>query len=159
MVIGKVFQRLTGTYYVPAEIGSLFEHTDAAESILQVGVYLNFLCELKSLYFNEGGRNSLHVALSVAEGDSAGSNWVLVPVRVNSSINDSAEEIIEDVSESFSVEHPVEGAHKNGLLWIQSLAGAADIVTVSQHPWYDLNLLTPHPSAVKKYAYLKKDKI
>ena len=78
------------TCNIPAEIRSLFEHADAAESVLQVRVHLNFLCELESFDFDEGSRNCLHVALCVAESYSPGSDRVLVSVRVDSSINDSS---------------------------------------------------------------------
>ena len=62
-------------------------------------------------------------------------------------IDDTSEQIIEDVSETLSIEHPVESSDKDGLLGVQPLAGTSDVVTVSQHPGDDLDLLAPHPPA------------
>ena len=36
-------------------------------------------------------------------------------------IHNASEKVIEDVGESLSVEHSMEGADKNGLLWIELL--------------------------------------
>ena len=41
----------------------------------------------------------------------------------------------------------MESSDKDGLLGVQPLTGTSDVVTVSQHPGDDLNLLAPHPPA------------
>ena len=70
-----------------------------------------------------------------------------MPVSVDTGVDDTSEEIIEDVSETLSIEHPVESSDKDGLLWVQPLTGTSDVVTVSQDPGDDLHLLAPHPPA------------
>ena len=68
-------------------------------------------------------------------------------VGVDTGIDDTSEQVIEDVGETLSVEHPVESSDKDSLLGVQPLTGTSDVVTVSQHPGDDLNLLAPHPPA------------
>ena len=43
--------------------------------------------------------------------------------------------------------HSMKSSDKDGLLGVQPLTGTSDVVTVSQHPGDDLNLLAPHPPA------------
>ena len=80
-------------------------------------------------------------------------------------IDDSSEEIIEDVSEALSIEHPVQSSNKDSLqnisnlnkililglilyfLRVEPLTGTPDVVTVGQDPGDDLHLLAPHPPA------------
>ena len=62
-------------------------------------------------------------------------------------IDDSTEEIIEDVGETLSIEHPVQRSNKDSLLRVEPLTGAPHVVTVGQHPGDDLNLLASHPAA------------
>ena len=131
----------------PAEVRSLLQQTDGTESVLQVRIHLHLLGELQSLDLNEGRGDSLHVALGVAEGDPPGPDGILVPVSVNAGVDDTAEEIIEDVSEALRIEHPVECSDKDRLLRIKSLTGTPDVVAVGEDPWDDLHLLTPHPPA------------
>ena len=78
----------------------MLQQTVAAECVLQVRINLNLFGELQGLDLNEGGADSLHVALGVTESDSAGPNWVLVSVGVNSSVDNSSKQIIEDVSKT-----------------------------------------------------------
>jgi len=59
------------TRQIPAEVRTLLQQAVAAQSILQVRINLHLLGELQRLDLNEGSRDSLHVALGVAEGDSA----------------------------------------------------------------------------------------
>ena len=68
-------------------------------------------------------------------------------VGVDTGIDDTSEQVIEDVGETLGIEHPVESSHKDGLLGVQPLTGAPHVVTVSQDPGDDLNLLAPHPPA------------
>ena len=56
---------------LPAEVRSLLQETAAAESVLQVGIHLDLLGEVHRLDLNESRGHGLHVALGVAEGDSA----------------------------------------------------------------------------------------
>ena len=130
---------------LPAEVRPLFKQAAAAQGIFQVGINLDFLGELERLDLDESCRHGLHVALGVAEGDPPGANGILVSVSVDTGIDDTSEQIIEDVSETLSIEHPVESSDKDGLLGVQPLTGTSDVVTVSQHPGDDLNLLAPHP--------------
>ena len=77
------------------------------------------------------------------------------PVKLQSStslkqptcVDNSSEQIIEDVSQTFSIEHPVQSSNKDSLLRVEPLTGAPDVVTVSQHPGDDLHLFAPHPPA------------
>jgi len=132
---------------VPAEVRSLLQETVAAQSILKVRINLNLLGELERLDLNEGSRDRLHVALGVAEGDPAGADGILVSVGVDASVDNSSKEIIEDVGETLSIEHPVQGSNKDRLLRVQPLTGTPHIVAVRQHPGDDLHLLAPHPPA------------
>ena len=68
-------------------------------------------------------------------------------VSVDTGVDDPREQIIEDVSETLRIEHPMESSDKDRLLGVQPLAGTPDVVTVSQHPGDDLDLLAPHPPA------------
>jgi len=129
---------------VPAEVRTLLQQTIAAESILQVGVNLNLLRELACLDLDESCTDRLHVALGVAEGDSPGSNGILVSVSVDACVHDSTKQIIEDVSKTLGIEHSVESSNKDSLLRIQSLAGTPHIVAVSKHPGNHLRLLVSH---------------
>jgi len=129
---------------IPAEVRTLFEEANTAQRIFEVRVNLNLLGKLQSFYLNESSRDCLHVALGVAEGDSSRTNGILVSVRVNPGVDDSAEQVVEDVGEALGVEHPVESTDKHGLLRVQPLAWTSDIITVSQDPWDDLDFLASH---------------
>lgn len=129
---------------VSAEVRTLLQETVAAKRVLQVWIHLDLLGELQSLDFNERSRDSLHVALGVAESDSSRANGILVSVSVDAGVDDSAEQVVEDVSETFGVEHSVESSDKDGLLRIQPLTGTSDVVAVCQDPWNDLHLLASH---------------
>ena len=132
---------------LPAEVRSLLQETVAADSVLQVGIHLHLLGEVRGLYLNEGGGDGLHVAPGVAEGDSAGPDGILVPVSVYAGVHDSSEQIMEDVGETLGIQGPMQSPDKDRLLGVQPLTGTSDVVTVSQHPGDDLNLLAPHPPA------------
>ena len=113
---------------------------------------MNLLSKLQSFYLNESSRDCLHVALGVAEGHSSRTNGILVSVRVNPGVDDSSEQVVEDVGEALGVEHPVESTDKDGLLRVQPLAWTSDIITVSQDPWDDLDFLASHSTTKTKLS-------
>ena len=131
---------------LPAEVRPLFQQAAATQGIFQVRINLDFLGELECLDLDESCRDSLHVALGVAEGDSARSYRVLVPVGVDAGVDDTAEQVVEDVGQTLGVEHSVQGAHEHGLLRVESLAGTPDVVAVCQDPRDYLHLLASHPA-------------
>jgi len=88
---------------IPAEIRSLLQEAVAAEGIFQVRVNLNLFGEFQGLDLDKGSCYSLHVALGVAECDPSRPNWIFVSVRVNTRIDDSTEEVVENMGQSFSV--------------------------------------------------------
>ena len=62
-------------------------------------------------------------------------------VSVQSSVDDTTEEIIEDDSQGLGSHHAVQGSNKHSFLGIQPLGLTASIVGVGQHPGNDLNFL------------------
>merc|ERR1719234_1798521 len=110
------------TAKVPAEVGTLLEEADRTKRVLQVGIHLHLLAELRALQIYEGRCHSLHVGPDVVEGDPTAAYRVLVLVRVDAGIDNSAEEVVEYRSKSLGVEHTVQRANKHGLLWVKPLA-------------------------------------
>ena len=104
------------------------------------------LGKLRSLDFDEGRRHCFHVSSRIVERDSSRPNWILVLVRIDTGINNSAEEIIEDVAESLGGEHPVQSSDKDSLLRIQPHERALNKVRVGHDPRDDLDVLVPHAS-------------
>ena len=62
-------------------------------------------------------------------------------VSVQSSVDDTTEEIIEDDSQGLGSHHAVQGSNKHSFLGIQPLGLTASIIRVGQHPGNDLNFL------------------
>ena len=136
--------------FLPAEVRSLLQETVAADSVLQVGIHLHLLGEVRGLYLNEGGGDGLHVAPGVAEGDSAGPDGILVPVSVYAGVHDSSEQIMEDVGETLGIQGPMQSPDKDRLLRVQAVAGTPDEVAVCQDPGDHLHHLVPHPPTVNR---------
>ena len=108
---------------------------------------MDFLVELLTLDLDVGRRDGLHVGLGAAEGDSSAPDGVLVLVRVDPGVDNSAEEIIEDLGENLRVQHSVESTDKNCLLRIQLLVGILDEVAIVQYPRNNLYFFASHSSA------------
>jgi len=72
-----------------------------------------------------------------------------VLVSVQSSVDDTTEEIIEDDSQGLGSHHAVQGSNEDSFLGIQPLGLTASIIGVGQHPGNDLNflILCSHPPA------------
>ena len=79
----------------PAEVRTLLHAAEGAQRVLEVGVHLDLLTESRSLDFNEGCGHSLHVGVTVVEGDSAGPDGVLVLVSVQACVDHTAEEVLQ----------------------------------------------------------------
>jgi len=101
---------------VPAEVRTLLEETVAAESILQVGVNLHFLGKLQRFDLDESSCHRLHVALRITEGDAAGSDRIFVAIGVNSCVDDSTEQVVENMGQTLSVKHSVERPDEHSFL-------------------------------------------
>merc|ERR1719470_232738 len=138
---------LIGVGKLPAEVRTLLEKTAGAERILQVRIHLNLLTELLALDLHESRGHSLHVGLGAVEGDPPAADGVLVLVGVNTCVDDSTEQVVEDVGEALCIKHSMKSTNEDCLLRVQPLVGASDKVAVTQHPGDDLHLLTPHPPA------------
>jgi len=54
---------------LPTEVRTLLHRANAAQSILQIGINLNFLAESRRLDLDESCSNSFHVTQLVVEGD------------------------------------------------------------------------------------------
>jgi len=59
---------------------------------------------------------------------------VLVLVRVDASVHDSAEQVVHDADEGLCVQHAVQSTHKHSLAGVQALGRAAHVVAVRDHP-------------------------
>merc|ERR1719237_466744 len=132
---------------IATEVGALLEAAGGAERVLEVGVDLNLLGELCSLDLDESGGDGAHVSAAVVEGHAPGSHGVLEFVRVHTCVDNSAEEVVEDVGERLGGEHPVEGTDEHRPPRIELLRGAAHKVGVGDDPGDDLHLLVAHPAA------------
>ena len=106
-----------------------------------LSTYLNFLAEPGGLDLNEGGRHGPHVAGHVVEGDAARPDGILVLVRVQSRVDDAAEEVVEHHGQGLGRHHPVQCSNKHGGGRVQPVGLGADEVGVRQHPGDDLDLL------------------
>lgn len=51
-------------------------------------------------------------------------------VCVDACVHDAPEELIHDVGQTLSVQHPMQSAHKHGLTAAETLRGTADEITV-----------------------------
>lgn len=65
---------------------------------------------------------------------------VLVLVRVNASVHDASEQVVHDAGQRLGVQHAMQCADKHRLTGVQTLGGAAHIVTVGDHPGDHLHL-------------------
>jgi len=106
---------------VAAEVGALLQAAGGTKGVLQVGVHLNFFGKLLSLDLDERCGHRLHVGLGVVERDSATADGVLVFVRVDASVHNTAKQVIEDVRQALGIEHSMQGPNKHCLLRVQAL--------------------------------------
>ena len=106
---------------IAAEIGPLPDLARGTQSVLQIGVDLDFLGELGRLDFDERGRHGLHVGPVVVERDAGRPDGVLVLVRVDAGVHYTAEQVIENVAQALGVQHAVQRAHEDRLLRVKPL--------------------------------------
>lgn len=65
---------------------------------------------------------------------------VLVLVGVDASVHDTSKQVVHDAGQCFSVQHAMQRTNKHRLTRVQTLSGAAYIVTVRDHPRDHLHL-------------------
>jgi hypothetical protein len=96
--------------------------------------------ELGCLDFDEGSSDRLHVRPWIVKRDPAGSDRILVLVRVYPRVDHPVEQIVHYLGQTLGVEHPVEGPHEHRLARVQLLRGGLGAVRVVQDPRYHLDL-------------------
>lgn len=65
---------------------------------------------------------------------------ILVFVRVDAGIHDPSEQVVHDAGQGLGVQHAMQSTNKHRLTGVQTLSGAAHVVTVRDHPGNHLHL-------------------
>ena len=132
---------------IPAEVRTLLHAAQRAQGVLQVRVHLHLLTEPRSLDFYEGRSHGLHVGAVIVERNSPGADWIFKFICVQPSIDNTAEQVLEDESEALCSHHTVKGAHKHSLLRVEARGGALDEIRIRNNPRNNLDFLGTHPPA------------
>ena len=100
--------------HVAAEEGAHYPPADVAGGVLEVGVHLDLLGEFGGFDFDVARLHRFHVVLGAHECDTAGPDWVFVPVCVDAGVHHPAEQVVHYERQSVGVQQPVETTHKHG---------------------------------------------
>jgi len=70
----------------------------------------------------------------LAQSTCALTNWILVFVGINASIDHVIKQVVHDVCQTLGVQHPMKSSDKHRLLRFQTMRRLTNVVTVTQHP-------------------------
>lgn len=103
---------------ITTKVRSLTKTAVRAQRVLQVRINLNLFRKFGSFDFNESCADCLHVGMIVVENHTTRANRIFVLVRVNTGVNDSFEEILENIGQTFGAKHSMKCPHEHGFVRI-----------------------------------------